>query len=320
VPEARLVLARALVAQGDLVRAESELDRLLRAFPRASSVQSLRGTLYLLKGNPGVARAAFQIAYDAEPTSIAALTGLTMLDVQEKRMAQARERLERALRANPKSAALLLVAAKVYVQSGDLPAAERALKQAIDRAPINTEPYVLLGEIYRSQGRLDTARMELDAAVRANPSNVPARTMAAMLVHAQQKPDEAKQRYQQLLEIEPQAAVAANNLAWIYAEEKQNLDQALLLAQRAVEQMPEFPEAWDTLGWVYFRKQLPILAVEPFERAISKAPENATFHYHLGLALAGSGDRIRSRDAFEKALKLEPNFPDARRELAALDQ
>jgi putative PEP-CTERM system TPR-repeat lipoprotein len=321
VAEARLVLARALVAQGDLVRAEIEIDRLLKLYPRASAVNALRGTLYLLKGNPAVARSAFQLAFDAEPGSIAALTGLTMLDVQEKRLAQARARVERRLEADVKRPrpALLLVAAKVYVQSGDLGSAERRLRQAIDLAPTTIEPYVLLGEIYRAQQRLEAARVELDKAVTANPGNVPARTMAAMLIHAQQRPAEAKRRYEELLNIEPQAAVAANNLAWIYAEEKQNLDEALLLAQRAVEQMAEFPEAWDTLGWVYFRKQLPILAVEPFERAISKAPGNATFHYHLGLALAGSGDRVRSRDAFEKALTLQPDFPDARRELTALD-
>ncbi len=322
VPEARLVLARALVAQRDLVRAESEIDRLSEGVIRAPpSVQALRGTLYLLKGNPAVARAAFQLAFDAEPSSIC---GLDRSDhagrAGEAAGAGARSVWSSALTAEPKSPALLLVAAKVYVQSGDLPSAERALRQAIDRAPINTEPYVLLGEIYRSQGRLDTARVEMDAAVEANPSNVPARTMAAMLVHAQQKPDEAKRRYLELLNIEPQAAVAANNLAWIYAEEKQNLDEALELAQRAVDQMVDYPEAWDTLGWVYYRKQLPILAVEPFEKALAKDPNNATFHYHLGLALAGSGDRTKSRVAFERALKLQPTLVDARRELTALDQ
>ena len=88
----------------------------------------------------------------------------------------------------------------------------------------------------------------------------------------------------------------------------------------AVERMVDYPEAWDTLGWVYFRKQLPILAIDPFERAVAKAPDNAVFHYHLGLALAGSGDRARSRSAFEQALKLQPNFTDAQRELTALDQ
>ena len=313
VPEARLVLARALIAQNDLTRAESEIDRLLAVYPRAPSVQSLRGTLFLLKGNPSGARAAFQLAFDSEPGSIAALTGLTMLDVQEKRLDQARARVEQRLKVDDSSPALLLVAAKVYVQSGDLASAERVLRKAIERAPTTIEPYVLLGEIYREQKRMDIARAELDAVVKVNPANVAARTMAAMLVHAQQDPAEAKRRYQELLNIEPQAAVAANNLAWIYAEEQQNLDEALQLAQRAVELMSDFPEAWDTLGWVYIRKQLPILAVEPFERAVGKAPDNATFRYHLGLALAGSGDRVKGRDSFEMALKLQPNFPDARR-------
>ena len=67
------MLARALIAQNDLARAESEIDRLLAVYPRAPAVQSLRGTLYLLKGNASGARAAFQLAFDAEPGSIAAL-------------------------------------------------------------------------------------------------------------------------------------------------------------------------------------------------------------------------------------------------------
>jgi len=93
VAEARLVLARALVAQGDLIRAETEIGRLLKLYPRAPAVQALRGTMYLLKGNAAAARTAYQLAFDADPGSIAALTGLTMLDVQEKRLAQARARI-----------------------------------------------------------------------------------------------------------------------------------------------------------------------------------------------------------------------------------
>ena len=94
-----------------------------------------------------------------------------------------------------------------------------------------------------------------------------------MLVHAQGRLAEAKRRYAELLEREPRAAVAANNLAWIYADEQQNLDVALDLAERATEQMPDYAEAWDTLGWVYHRKQLPMLAVAPFEKAVRQGSE-----------------------------------------------
>jgi tetratricopeptide (TPR) repeat protein len=319
-PEARLVLARALVAQREFARADAEIGRLLAVFPRAASVLSLKATLQLLRGDAGGARTAYQAAFDAEPGSIAALTGLSLLDMKEQLWDAARRRVEARMAVEPKRTAVLLVAAKVYAGSRDLAGAERVLRQAIQLSPTVVEAYALLGEVFREQGKLDAALGEFDAVVARDATNVPARTMAAMIVHAQQRSAEAKRRYEELLAVEPRAVVAANNLAWIYADEKQNLDRAVQLAQSAAEQSGDFPEAWDTLGWVYLRKQLPLLAVEPIERAIAQNPENATFRYHLGLALVGAGDRSRSRDALEMALKLQPDFPDASRELAALAQ
>ena len=144
--------------------------------------------------------------------------------------------------------------------------------------------------------------------------------MAAMLVHMKGELRDAKRRYIELLEREPRAVVAANNLASIYADQKQNLDVALDLAERATEQIPDYAEAWDTLGWVYHRKQLPLLAVAPFEKAVSADPGNAMFHYHLGMALAGAGDHEKARESLQMALKLQPSFPDAQREMKALPQ
>jgi putative PEP-CTERM system TPR-repeat lipoprotein len=319
-PEARLMLARTLVAQHDLPQAENEIDRLLGAYPNAPAVLALKGTVELIKGRAPDARRAFQKAFDLDPTSISAVLGLTMLDAQEGHFAAARKRIEARLEAEPRRPDLLAVAAKVYVAEGNLTKAEDTLKRAMELAPTMTEAYVILGEIYRAQNRLEAAQAEFDAVVTRDPGNVPARTMAAMLAHARQMPAEARKRYEALLSIEPRAAVAANNLAWIYAEEKQNLDQALQLAQQATDLMPDYPEAWDTLGWVYYRKQLPLLAVEPYERALAKDPNNAAVHYHLGLALASGGDRVRARESLQTALKLQPGFADARRELASLGE
>jgi tetratricopeptide (TPR) repeat protein len=142
--------------------------------------------------------------------------------------------------------------------------------------------------------------------------------MAAMIVHTQKNVPEAKKRYNQILKANPRAAVAANNLAWIYAEEGQELDLALKLAQSAAEQFPDRPEVQDTLGWVYYRKELPSLAIRPFEHSIENDPDNPMYHYHLALAYAKSGDVQQARRAVEKALTLKPDFADARRLLASL--
>ena len=126
--------------------------------------------------------------------------------------------------------------------------------------------------------------------------------------------------YERLVAADAQAAVAANNLAWIYAEEGK-LDEALRLATIARDGMGRRPEAEDTLGWVYLKKGLASQALASFERARERAPHRAVYHYHAGLAYLQAEDRGRARVALEKALSLTTDFEgasDARARLASL--
>ena len=44
--------------------------------------------------------------------------------------------------------------------------------------------------------------------------------------------EDAKKRYREILEMDRNAAIAGNNLAWILAEEGKNLDEALDFVRR----------------------------------------------------------------------------------------
>jgi tetratricopeptide (TPR) repeat protein len=127
----------------------------------------------------------------------------------------------------------------------------------------------------------------------------------------QNRTSEAQQKYERALAVDPRAAVAANNLAWIYAETGGNLDIALQLAQNAKSQLPERPEVNDTLGWVYYKKGLSAMAVPPLLQSVQRDPTNATYHYHLGMAYAGSGEKDKARASLQKALSLDSNFSKA---------
>ena len=319
--EARLAVARAALATRDVARAEHELTALLRDHPALASVQALKGLVAAERKDAKAARRAFEHALTLDAGSADALAGLLALDLSEGNLAGAKERIDRRLAAGSPSPALLLVAARTYAGAADPGAAERFLRQAIDADPALLPAYSMLGQLYLKQKRLDEARREFEALAARHSRPVPALTMAGMILYVQGNVPEARRRFQEALAVEPNAAIAANNLAWSYAESGERLDEALQLALTATTSAPEVPEMIDTLGWVYYKKKQPELALAAFTRSIEKDPRNPSYQYHSGLAHLQAGDVERGRAALERALKLRPDFAgadDARRQLATL--
>jgi putative PEP-CTERM system TPR-repeat lipoprotein len=309
---ARLTLAGALLAQRDYARADPMVAALLKEYPQAPPVQALEGMRHLSRKNLPQARAAFDRALQGDPGNFVALSGLTSIDVAERKVPSALARVEGRLAAAPNEVPVLLLAANVYVTANEPAKAEKALRRAVELAPADSTAYGMLGQLYIAQRRINEAQAEFDIIVSRNPKNVGARTIAAMLAHTKNDIEDAKRRYREVLEVEPTAAVAANNLAWIYAEEGTDLDEALRLAQMAAAQVPDRAEIHDTVGWVYYRKELPSLAIAPFERSVAQQPDNPTYHYHLALAHAKSGNTVQARLAAQAALRVKPDYAEAR--------
>ena len=325
-PDARLLLSRALLATGDVEQAQKELRTLMVRYPAVSAVHSQAGLIYLAKGDRVAARRAFERAQALDGRSIEALSGLVSLDVKAGNVADARSRIDARLVETPENARVLMLAAGVYAVAGDPNSAERALRRAVETDPSNLQAYAMLGQLFVSEQKLEQAKAEFSAlATRrpGTPSATAANTMVALILEAQNRRAEAQKQYEQILAASPRSVVAANNLAWMYAEQGSNLDVALGLAQTAVSEAPDEPAVNDTLGWVYYKKDLQRPAIAAFQRSVDKDRTNPLYHYHLGLAYAKDGDQANARQSLRKALALDPNFEgssDARKALAALDR
>jgi tetratricopeptide (TPR) repeat protein len=280
-------------------------------FPDSAAVHTQMGLVLGRRRDYAGARKEFERAVQLDPAGLDSLGGLIALDLTARNFAAARSRVDARL-AVATTPALLVLAARTYGASGDVSAAEKYLRRAIDLDGGYLSAYGALGQLYVSQGKLDEARTEFEALAKQSQKPVGALTMLGMILQAKGDIDGARDRFERALQIDPEAGVAANNLAWIYAETGGNLDVALHLAQVAQKRLAGMPEVGDTLGYIYYKKNLAPLAISTLTVSTEKDPGNATYQYHLGLAYAAAGDATRAKQVLARALELKSDFNGAR--------
>lgn len=310
-PQARLLLVRALISRGELQQAQTELDVLAARFPNSAAVHVQKGMLLGRKKQPAEARREFEQALRLQPEALEASAGLVALDLSARRLDEARARVD-ALAAQPGARPeALALAARTHTALGDLTGAEALFRRALAADPSYLDAYAALGHVYARQGRLDEALVEFETLATRDPKPVAALTLSGMILEAQGKTTAARERFERVMQVDASAPVAANNLAWIYAQSGASLDRALDLAQTAQRKLPTTPEVSDTLGFVYYKKGLWPQAVRALRTAVEADETNAGYHYHLGLALAGNSDKTGAVEHLTRALSLKPDFEGA---------
>ena len=122
---------------------------------------------------------------------------------------------------------------------------------------------------------------------------------------------QAMETYRKVLEIDLENAVAANNLAWLIAnEENGDLGEAMRLAQIAMDKFPDDPHIANTLGWVYFKRKSYDLALSQFKYAVNERPDQPSFRYYLALALRAKGRMTEAKEELARCLEKDADFPE----------
>ncbi|MBK9529746.1 MAG: tetratricopeptide repeat protein [Acidobacteria bacterium] len=161
------------------------------------------------------------------------------------------------------------------------------------------------------QNRADEAVAQYKKIIEKRPG-AQAFTMLGILEETRGNRTEAEAAYRSALEKEPDMPIAANNLAWLLAENNGNLDEALRLANSAVSKGQSVAGYYDTLGWVYLKKGLTSPAVEQLKKAVALEEASAKrngvapnpgYRVRLGMALAKAGDKASAKREVETSLQ-----------------
>lgn len=315
-PDARLIRDRALIATGEPDKALPELQALVQRFPQSAEAHLVLAGLYLGAKQYDQATAEYQKASTLNPSDIRGYIGLQTVKLAQGKTDQALQGMQELVTKNPQSIPYLFELANFQATAAAttghanpdrakqlIQQAENNYKQVLKSDPKSTDSWLRLGILQRELGEFDAALASFRQAGALAPQSVPPILNQAMLIDAMGKKKEATELYNKVLGMDPQNALALNNLAFINAETGSNLDQAMTYAERAKQQAPDSPDISDTLGYVYYQKNLNAAALSIFKQVVAQAPQNPTFRLHLAMALSKEGDKGAAREEAQKALK-----------------
>jgi tetratricopeptide (TPR) repeat protein len=162
--------------------------------------------------------------------------------------------------------------------------------------------------------RAEVALNDIDSAISlwrnwiaSHPSDPHATEILGSLEEAKGDDVAAMDSYKKTLQVDPNDAIASNNLAYLMVENDENIDVALTLAQTARRLLPDSAETADTLGWVYFYKKNYTAARDLLESSEKTYPDNAPIHLHLGMTYSALNDKTDAIAQLKKAQALAPN-------------
>jgi tetratricopeptide (TPR) repeat protein len=331
----RAYIARgsAKVQTGDTPGARQDFVAARNIAPKDTDAYVNLAVVSLLEQKPDEAAGFYENALAVDPVNFNALSGLMELYTRQKQGDKAHARIDQALGSNPNNASLHFLKAQIYGLEQNPQQAEAELRKTLELDANYIAAYSALGALFVNTRQEDRAIAEYRKIVELKPDNATAYTLIGMLEDARKNYDAAAENYRKALQLDQDSAIAANNLAFLYAEQgKGNLDEAMRLAQGVVQKNPKIAGFADTLGWVYYKKGLFAPAIDQLHKAVrldeevaqkSNTNPSATYHYHLGVALAGKGDKLNAKREIELALRLGEKLPfaeadEARRSLSTL--
>jgi len=318
---AYLLLGSAYLAQKQPTKAMETGQRLMTAVPKDPRGPFLVGLSLLSQGKRAEARKALETSLELSPGFLDPLVQLVQMSLVDKQPDQALAIARKQATLVSTSAPHQMLLAGVYLSRREPGPAEAAYLKAIELDPKMSEPYRMLAALYADTKRYDQALARLGDALKAKPNDASALMLTGVIY--EQKGDTAKARdaYEKVLAVDPRAAAAANNLAWIYSEHGGDKDKALQLAQMAKEVAPDDPRVSDTLGWILYKRGIYQNALSLLRDSAAKLPDNPQVQYHLGMTYAQLGDQPNARKALNAAIGSPADFQgkdEARKTLAAL--
>ena len=285
---------RMLINEGELQAAQDEFNRLVKRYPDTPGLRLSHALVALENGQTDLARQELtQLAEQGHHTSEANYY-LGRIEDQASNTEQAIGYYQSVEQGNYYFPALAR-ASSLLAENGQLEDAIDRIRRLREANPRQAENFWLLEvNLLLDQEQQQPALSTATEALEEHPDNIEIRYARAMLYDGIGQPAEAEADLKQIIEQEPENAVALNALGYILTTRTDRLREARGYIEKALRLDPDNPAILDSMGWVLFLEGQLEPALDYLSRAWAAFPDpEVAAHYGEALWMNGAEEQAR---------------------------
>jgi tetratricopeptide (TPR) repeat protein len=174
---------------------------------------------------------------------------------------------------------------------------------------VMAESLIVIGSLFNARGEHDSAAIAFNKVLDLGIKTTEILFGLGVASERKGEIERAERYFKEVLAMNTRHALAANYLAYMWAERNINLEKAKALVLIALEEEPDNGAYLDTYGWILFlfeqyEEALPLLL-----RAAELVPEEYVVFYHVARTYLALNNKENALKFFKKANTFEGN-PD----------
>ena len=285
---------RMLINEGELQAAQDEFARLVKRYPETPGLRLSHALVALENGQTDLAREELtKLAEQGHHTSEANYY-LGRIEDQAGNTEQAIGYYQSVEQGNYYFPALAR-ASSLLAENGRLEDAIDRIRRLREANPRQAENFWLLEvNLLLDQEQQQEALSTATEALEEHPDNIEIRYARAMLYDGIGQTADAEADLRQIIEQEPENAVALNALGYILTPRTDRLREARGYIEKALQLDPDNPAILDSMGWVLFLEGQIEPSLDYLSRAWAAFPDpEVAAHYGEALWMNGAEEQAR---------------------------
>jgi cellulose synthase operon protein C len=337
---ARLLLIEHLARNKDIKQALAVAQRGVAAAPNSPEMLDALGRVQLSSGDLNQAIATYSKLTGLQPLSAQAHMRLAEVHFANKDDAAAERSLRKVLELKPDALNAQATLIAKAIKNRNFPEATKISRTVQQQRPKSEVGFAMEGDVAASQENWDAAASAYRAGLKQAPSSVQLATKLHAVMMASNKTAEAdryastwmrdhprdvafllylsdtslarkdfaaaEKFYAATLQIQPNNAIALNNLAWVTGQ--LGKPGAIAYAEKAISLEPKQAAFKDTLAMLLAEAKNFARAVEVQNEVLALAPANHGYRLNLAKIHIKAGDKSRARVELETLAKLGEKF------------